>query len=188
MRCGNPYLGQGIPWLAAFCIPQWLLGHPSPSIAHTPKQVLQAVRHLSPSIGSFYHRVFRTPHFFTIVATPQSGLLANSCQVKEMLTNNAWMLPCHLLDLPQLYYFSQPIQDRLGYWIKYEFHTLFYNFPPCWGSVKFWCGFGSVDPYLWLTDPDPTPDPTFFFSDFKDAKQIFFIIFYLNISLSSVFT
>jgi hypothetical protein len=27
-------------------------------------------------------------------------------------------------------------------------------------------------------DPDPTPDPTPFFSDFKDAKKIFFPIFF----------
>jgi len=39
MRCGNPYLGQGIHWLTAFCIPQWLLRHPSPSIAHTPASI-----------------------------------------------------------------------------------------------------------------------------------------------------
>ncbi len=48
----------------------------------------------------------------------------------------------------------------------------------CWGSVTFWCGSGSAYPYLWLTDPDPTP----FFSDFKDAKKekkyIFFLITY----------
>jgi hypothetical protein len=35
-------------------------------------------------------------------------------------------------------------------------------------------------PYLWLMDPDPTPDPTPFFSDFWDAKKIIFPhIFYL---------
>jgi hypothetical protein len=38
------------------------------------------------------------------------------------------------------------------------------------------------DPHLWLTDPDPTP----FFSDFKDAKKkiifchIFFLVTYLQ--------
>jgi hypothetical protein len=44
------------------------------------------------------------------------------------------------------------------------------NFNQCWGSVTFWCGSGSPDPFLWLMDPDPdpTPDPTTFFSDFKD--------------------
>ncbi len=36
------------------------------------------------------------------------------------------------------------------------------------GSVTFWCGSRSPDPYLWLMDPDPdpTPDPTPFFIDF----------------------
>jgi hypothetical protein len=40
----------------------------------------------------------------------------------------------------------------------------------CWGSVTFWYGLesGSADPYLWLMDPDPAPDPTTFFNDFKD--------------------
>ena len=37
------------------------------------------------------------------------------------------------------------------------------------------------DPYLWLMDPDPdpTPDLTPFFSDFKDAKKLFFFHFFL---------
>ncbi len=32
----------------------------------------------------------------------------------------------------------------------------------CWGSVTFWYGSGSADPYHWLKDPnsDPDPDPT----------------------------
>jgi hypothetical protein len=42
--------------------------------------------------------------------------------------------------------------------------------------------YGSADPYLWLTDPDPTlnptPDTASFFSDFKDAKQINFFTFF----------
>jgi hypothetical protein len=42
--------------------------------------------------------------------------------------------------------------------------------------MTFWCGSGSADPYLCLTDPDPTPvttpGPIPFFSDFKDAKKI----------------
>ncbi len=29
----------------------------------------------------------------------------------------------------------------------------------CCGSVTFWYGSGSADPNLWLTDPDPAPDP-----------------------------
>ncbi len=31
-----------------------------------------------------------------------------------------------------------------------------------------------ADPYLWLMDPDPTSDPTHFYSDFKVAKNIIF--------------
>ncbi len=36
------------------------------------------------------------------------------------------------------------------------------------------------DPFLLLMDPDlaPDPNPTFFFSDFNDAKKIFFIFSY----------
>ncbi len=45
----------------------------------------------------------------------------------------------------------------------------------CWGSVTFWWGSGSSDSYLWLMDPNPIPDATPFFSDFKDAKRIFHI-------------
>ncbi len=37
-----------------------------------------------------------------------------------------------------------------------------------------------ADPYLWLMDPDPTPDPTAFFSDLKDVKKFFFLIFFLT--------
>jgi hypothetical protein len=57
------------------------------------------------------------------------------------------------------------------------------------GIHDIWCGSGSgsVDPYLWLTDPDPTP----VVSDFKDAnkKNSFFHIFYTLTAgtLSSVF-
>ncbi len=32
--------------------------------------------------------------------------------------------------------------------------------------------------HLWLTDPDPTPDPTPFFSNIKDAFSYFFLINY----------
>jgi hypothetical protein len=44
-----------------------------------------------------------------------------------------------------------------------------------------WIGFcqsGTPDPYLWLMDPDPIPDPTPFFINVKDAKKFFFIFFY----------
>ncbi len=50
----------------------------------------------------------------------------------------------------------------------------------CWGSLTFWCGSGSGDPYFRLMDPDssPTPDPIPFFSNFKDAKN--YNIYYLQ--------
>jgi hypothetical protein len=31
-----------------------------------------------------------------------------------------------------------------------------------------------ADPYLWLMYPDPNPDPTPFFSAFKDANKSYF--------------
>ncbi len=34
------------------------------------------------------------------------------------------------------------------------------------------------DPYFWLMDADPTPDPTPFFSDFKNAKKNFIFFSY----------
>ncbi len=40
----------------------------------------------------------------------------------------------------------------------------YYEYYQCCGSMTFWCGSGSGDPCLWLTDPDPTPDPTSFFN------------------------
>ncbi len=41
----------------------------------------------------------------------------------------------------------------------------------CWGSVTLWCGSGPMD-------PDPTP----FFSYFKDVKKIVFHIFFLKLT------
>jgi hypothetical protein len=37
----------------------------------------------------------------------------------------------------------------------------------CSGSVTFWYGFGSADPYLWITDTDPA----LFFCGFRDANK-----------------
>ncbi len=42
-----------------------------------------------------------------------------------------------------------------------------------------------LDPYLWIMDPDPTPDPTSFFIGFKDAKKYLFCIFFLLHHLQS---
>ncbi len=40
--------------------------------------------------------------------------------------------------------------------------------------------------YFWLMDPDPTPDPTFFFSDFKDAKFFFSSYLYAKIFVVNI--
>ena len=49
-------------------------------------------------------------------------------------------------------------------------------------DILCWSGSGSSDPYHWLMDPDPTPDPTTLFNDFKDLinkkKSHFFLISY----------
>ncbi len=37
----------------------------------------------------------------------------------------------------------------------------------CCGSMTFWCGSGSADPWLWLMDPDPA----IFVIDLQDANQ-----------------
>jgi hypothetical protein len=58
----------------------------------------------------------------------------------------------------------------------------------CWGYVTFWCGSGSPDPLMdpdLDLDPDPHPDPTPFFIDFKDAKKMYFFIFFLRTCTSS---
>ncbi len=53
------------------------------------------------------------------------------------------------------------------------------------GIHGIWCGSGlgsgSAEPCFWLmdTDPDPTPYPTPFFSDLKDAKKLFFSYLFL---------
>ncbi len=48
-------------------------------------------------------------------------------------------------------------------------------------SVHLTNGSGSTDQYLWLTNLDPTPDQTPFFSDFKDAKKKFLNFFSYNL-------
>ncbi len=47
----------------------------------------------------------------------------------------------------------------------------------CWGSVTFWCGSGSPDPYLWLIDPDPTSEPTLSSLTLRMQKKYFSQIF-----------
>jgi hypothetical protein len=72
--------------------------------------------------------------------------------ILEAVRNGFWhgLLSCELLPVPAAFF---------NPWTQ------------CWGSLTFWCGSGSADPHLWLMDPDPTPDPTPFFRDFKDAKK-----------------
>ncbi len=43
----------------------------------------------------------------------------------------------------------------------------------CCGSVTFWYGSGSADPYHWL--PDLDPGPAFFVSGGQDAKKMFIV-------------
>ncbi len=50
--------------------------------------------------------------------------------------------------------------------------ALAYN--QCWEPWHF-----DADPHRWLMDPDPSPDPTPFFSNFKDAKNYFLSYFFL---------
>jgi hypothetical protein len=47
------------------------------------------------------------------------------------------------------------------------------------GICDIWCGYGSV---LLTVDPDqdPTPDTIPFFSDFKDAKNVFSYFFLIT--------
>ncbi len=40
----------------------------------------------------------------------------------------------------------------------------------CCGSMKFWYGSGSADPYLWLMNPDADPDPAIFVSYLQEVN------------------
>jgi hypothetical protein len=60
----------------------------------------------------------------------------------------------------------------------------------CCGSMKFWYGSGSVDPYIRLmdpdSDPDADPDPAIFVSNLQDVNkkyQSFFAYYFLKIHL-----
>jgi hypothetical protein len=52
-------------------------------------------------------------------------------------------------------------------------HCLENNYPRkhCSGSVIFWYGSGSKDPYLLLRDPGLAPDPAIFVSDLQDPNK-----------------
>ncbi len=63
-------------------------------------------------------------------------------------------------------------------WLKFYHLYLYFSVSPS----TFWygSGSGSVDPYLWLTDPDQAPDPALFDSDLQDAtkKNVLAILFF----------
>jgi hypothetical protein len=59
----------------------------------------------------------------------------------------------------------------------------------CYGSVTFWYGSGSSDPYLSPTDPDADPDPAQFVSDLQDTNHIIFSLsFNAHFCFNSTFT
>ncbi len=69
-------------------------------------------------------------------------------------------------------------------------HTFFSTLTTSCGATSVWNLWHSgadPDPYLWIiyTDTNPTPHPTPFFSDFKDAKEKFSRFFY-NISVNTL--
>jgi hypothetical protein len=64
-------------------------------------------------------------------------------------------------------------------------HRLFFTLIQCYGSMKFWYGSGSADPYLRLMDPDP--DPAILISDLQTAI-IFFSLGFLLLLFESTFT
>jgi hypothetical protein len=50
--------------------------------------------------------------------------------------------------------------------IRIGLHQTVSPIEQCCGSITFWYGSGSAEPYQWLTDPDsnPAPAPAFFVS------------------------
>ncbi len=63
----------------------------------------------------------------------------------------------------------------------------------CCGFVTFWYGSGSgtVDPYLWPTDPEsdpaPDPDPANFFGALQDGNKKFFCLLLFEATFTSFF-
>jgi hypothetical protein len=66
---------------------------------------------------------------------------------------------------PDAPYLARHVALRCG--LPIPTPALIGNYHQCWGSVTFWCGSVPV-----TNGPDPTPDPTPFFIDFKDAKKM----------------
>ncbi len=65
------------------------------------------------------------------------------------------------------------VEENLRNLVTIRTRSRCFSSKQCWGSVTFWCGSGSPDPYLWLMDLDPAldsdPDPTPSCIDFKDV-------------------
>jgi hypothetical protein len=66
---------------------------------------------------------------------------------------------------------SSHLTGQVSFWM----HQLF-TLRQCSGSVTFWYGSGSSNPYFWLMHPDddPDPDPALFVSDLQDANKKYF--------------
>ncbi len=73
--------------------------------------------------------------------------------------------PCLLLACVRIYTHCHSTLIRRGVMGTPSFYPLY--FKHYWGSATF------------CADPDPTPDQTYFFSDFKDAKNNIFSYFFL---------
>ncbi len=120
----------------------------------------------------------------TLTSTKQrtKGSWCQSCYILKELFYELCLAGTHA-DIYETEDGGRCVLDAGGYIFNSEAHPIdpaalgdciFYCKGQCWGSVTFWCGSGSADPHLWLKDPDPTS----FFSDFKDAKQIIFFLFF----------
>ncbi len=91
-----------------------------------------------------------------------------------MQIQSGWTVPLKvLLEEPLLLLYESTIQTT--------------SLKQCCGSMTFWCGSGSVDPCLWLmdpdSDPDADPDPSIFIIDLQDAnKKLMFFKVFLHIT------
>ena len=61
----------------------------------------------------------------------------------------------------------------------------------CFGSVFFWYGFGSLDPFRGMTDPDPSQDPTKIQENTNQIKNKFrqkmiFLLLFMKLIFMSV--
>jgi hypothetical protein len=83
----------------------------------------------------------------------------------------------------------------LIFWEKVKFSLVFENYIDlllwtkqcCVGDPGHFGAAGFSDLYLWQTDPDPTPDPTPFFSHFsQDEKKVFFHIFFILVTSRNI--